>query len=317
MKKLSLRTIFAATLGLAIAGTGAVLSVAPASASPTVTMSNTTNLYPGELVTYTVVDNGTLCDAAHAAGNWGLAIKIEDASGTVLVPHSFNYSGNTAAYTAVSGTTYTQTLETPWFSDGGDAVNGHYTVTVSCDVGGSDGAGVSSAPIPVTYRPVAVNKTTVPAGGNITLTAKDVDGTMEDGTWCGDGTGAGYSMAISLVPASGTTVYSPTGWDTTPMAGFGSFDPINVTATATAVIPATTPAGVYDLHVTCIDPGSGYGHSYRHDEIYHSITVTTTSSLANTGQDSRSLIALLASGFALLIAGSVLVLGFARRKTRA
>ncbi len=303
---------YGATVAL-LAASSLVLAT-PAHAAPgTLTISDTTDWTPGQVVTATLVDSSAdpLCNSSMNGQPMAVGLEIYDADDN---PVGGAYALEPTSVSYAPGATYTDVaLTVGWLNSDMDTASPTYNMDVHVlavcqDSPETTATNVSPAPVNATYTPVAVSSTTVAQDGSLDVTVYD-----ESLNWCSESEGAGHSMGVRLDPvAGGDSIYLPAGTDAgTGVAGFGSFDWENVSATATVTIPSSVPVGSYDLFAICIIPASGDYMQVGPGAIYKSIEVTAAT-LPNTGQSTETLTALGFSGIALITVGAVVF--FARRR---
>lgn len=304
MKK---KLAYALSVGLIAAGS--IVVATPAQAAATATLSPTTDLYPGQDITVTLVDDGTFCSDQMVSDNvaeyWGASADILDSNNTVV--------GSLSVYASVSYTdaanTYTLEGNMDWLvDDSTPAEAGDYTTgNMTCIAISGAPPGVDANTLAFSFKPISLSATTVAAGGSVDVSVSD-----SDGAWCERGTGTGYSMGIGLIPESGDMVYVPAGISAgSGVKGNGDFDWQEVSATVAVTIPSDTPPGTYTLFAGCISPeADGYLQPGPGMVVQNFVV---TAALANTGLSASTLGATGLAGLTLLALGAGVVI--ARRRS--
>ena len=299
---------FAYALSVGLIAAASIVAATPAQAAVTATMSSTTDLYPGQTVSLTLVDDDSFCDdfvIGAPGGQWAAIADVIDSNsdvvGTVFFIAADDYTGNAQTYVMEGGYDWLVDSSTP--AEAGD----YTTNNLSCTTIMGPYPGVDANSLAFSTKPMTVSAPTVAAGGSVDVSV--FDGT---GTWCSEGTGTGYSMGIGLFPESGDTLFIPAGISAgSGVKGNGDFDWEDVSATVAVTIPSDTPPGTYTLFAGCISPeADGYLQPGPGMQVQNFVV---TASLPNTGLSASTLGATGLAGLSFLAAGAVIVI--ARRRS--
>ena len=282
-----------------------LVAAAPAQAAVTATLSPTTDLYAGRLLTLTLVDDGSFCndDVIGAPGNlWGAMANVIDSNSDIVGTLFF------IAYDQHSGTAQTYVMQGSynWLVDPSTpAEAGDYTTSgFSCATLGGPGSGVDSNTLAFSAKPISLSATTVAAGDSVDVTVYD-----SANTWCLGANGPGFSMGIGLSSDSADTIYIPAGLGAgSGVKGNGDFVWENESATVPVSIPADTPPGTYTLFAGCISPELD-GYQQPGPGMIVQNFVVTAAKLPATGlsADTMGATGLAALGLLALGAGIVVV----------
>lgn len=308
------------TLGLVVA------TPAYAVTAPVLSLSDDSDLTPGQSISTTVTDvSGVLCDQSYGVGEWNVYLAWYRSDLIAPVGYSIAQSSQSSAYVAGASVTINSNFYVVWLEHDSaqsdlSTWDGEYSVIAGCmtagngigDIAGGDGTdrtGVPTQAIAATYLPVEVSRTEIPQGESFDITMTDASS-----RWCNFATGAGFSMGARF--ASGTSgVFDfsvpsnlPSGGG---VPGVGDFTWSNSSATVSVTIPIDAEPGDYLLGVTCIGPSPAYTAGPRAG-VYGVVTVLAadpgpgpgpTPPLPDTGRDAGSTWLLGILGFAALGAG--------------
>lgn len=293
---------YTAVAGL-LAATGIFATTPAFAAGGTLTVSDSSDLYPGQVISVTLVDTGDpICTDSMIGEEWALGIFMFDADDN-LVGGAFameplgNYSNNQ---------TWTTNLQVSWLNDDFyDPTSPTYAMDVTMvgvcqDSPESTSTNVPSTEVPATYTPMTVSSASVAQGGTVDVTVYD-----ELGVWCDENTGSGYSMGVGLFDPNGSRdpIFLPAGVEAgSGVKGFGDFAWDDTEATATVTIPSSVPAGTYTLFVGCITEGTAYLQPGPGMEYYDFVV---TPALPDTGLDASGTVTMgLVAGATLLALGA-------------
>ena len=320
--------VIALLVGLASALVGGTSALASA---PTATLTDTTDLTPGQSVSATVVDSsGNLCDASYGVGEWNLFISWHRADDpSIIAGYSVAQSAQSSAYVLGASNTWTGDFYVVWLQhDPGasdpDSWDGAYQAYVGCmtpvgltnlgDNLGSDHTGTFAGPIAVTYTPVTLSRDSIPRGETLDVTVTD-----STQRWCNFNAGAGFSMGILLRPhaVGGSDVWIPADLPVGGVPGVGSFTWANGDAIVTATIPASTVTGDYLLWAGCVGSSPTF-EQYVRGAVYPLVTITAVTPtptpepspnppLPNTGQPQGTVSGTLIGGVAIVVLGICVV----------
>jgi hypothetical protein len=321
--------------GLAIAT--AVASPASAVTTPTLALSDVTDVTPGQSISATVTDvSGVLCDQSFGVGEWNVYLAWYRSDRIAPVGYSIAQSSQSSPYIAGASVTITANFYVVWLErDSAQADpstwDGEYAVLAGCmtagngvgDIAGGDGidrTGVPTQAISATYLPVTVSRTEIPQGESLDVTMTDASS-----RWCNFATGAGFSMGAWF--ASGTSgVYDFSVPSNLPIfggaPGVGNFTWSNTSATVSVTVPIDAAPGDYLLGVTCIGPSPAYAADLR-SGVFGVVTVTSadpgptpdpTPPLPETGRDTGADSSIGLTALAFIVSGVGALTVFARRR---
>lgn len=255
-----MKKIIAYSVAAGVLAAASLVAAAPAyAAASTLTLDDTTDWTPGQMVTATLVDTGdSICTNDMVGNEWALGLEVYN-SDNVLIGGAY---ATEAQGSYATGQTWSNVeLEVGWLN--ADVDSGLPTYNMDVHVVGvcqnspvSTSTNVESSTVNATYRPISVTSATAAQGGSTQVTVTDASG-----VWCDSSTGSGYSMGFGLVDANDNWIYIPIGLDAgSGIAGLGSFTWDESTpATVTLTIPATVPVGKYTLFAGCVtDSADGY-----------------------------------------------------------
>ncbi len=280
-----------------------LVAAAPAQAAVTATLSPTTDLYAGRILSLTLVDDGSFCNddvIGAPAGMWGATANVIDSNSDIVGFIGFQaveqHSGNAQTYVMQGGYNWLVDSSTP--AEAGD----YTTSALSCATIVGPAPGVDANTLAFSAKPISLSATTVVAGESVDVTVHD-----SDGTWCLGATGPGFSMGIGLSSDSADTIYIPAGLGAgSGVKGNGDFDWQNESATAPVTIPADTPPGTYTLFAGCISPESD-GYQQPGPGMIVQNFVVTAAKLPATGLSADTMGATGFAALALLALGASIV----------
>lgn len=278
--------IIAYSLAAGVLAAASLVAAAPAhAAGGTLTIPNTTDWTPGQVVSVTLVDTADpICTNSMIGDPWALGLEIYDANDNLV---------GGAYATAPQGAyalnqTWAVDLQVGWLNEDIDTgmptySSDIYVVGVCQDSPESTSTNVPTSRVSASYSPITVTADTVAPGGTVDVTVSDASQ-----TWCEGNTGSGYSMGFGLIPATGDMIFIPAGIDAgVGVAGLGSFTWDDTSATVTLTVPSTVPVGTYTLFAGCItDSADGFqqagpGMTYADFEV--------ATALPDTGQDNGAM----------------------------
>jgi len=248
------------TYGVAavVLAAASLVAATPAyAAGGTLTISNTTDWTPGQVVSVTLVDTADpICTNSMIGAPWALGLEIRDANDNVIGgAFALEPTGTYAL-----NQTWNVDLQVGWLNEEASSDVPTYGLAVSVvgvcqDSPESTSTNVPSTRVSATYSPITATAGTVAPGGSVDVTVSDASQ-----TWCDGSTGSGYSMGFALIPDSGDWIYIPAGIDAgSGVAGLGSFTWNDTSATVTLTVPSTVPVGTYTLFAGCVtDSADGY-----------------------------------------------------------
>ncbi len=327
-----------AALGLSLGLTLGLVVATPAHAvtAPVLSLSDDSDLTPGQSISTTVTDvSGVLCEQSYGVGEWNVYLAWYRSDLIAPVGYSIAQSPQSSAYVAGSSVTINTNFYVVWLERDSaqsdlSTWDGEYAAIAGCmtagngvgDIAGGDGTdrtGVPTQAIAATYLPVAVSRTEIPQGESFDITMTDASS-----RWCNFATGPGFSMGAWFASeTSGANDFSvpsnlPSGGG---VPGVGNFTWSNSSATVSVSIPSDATPGDYLLSVTCIGASPSYAAGSRAG-VYGLVTVLTadpgpgpapTPPLPDTGRDAGSTWLLAIWGCAALGAGVGTRLFIARR----
>lgn len=286
MTKKSPLAILGLICGLAIAT--AVASPASASTTPTLALSDVTDLTPGQSISATVTDvSGVLCDQSYGVGEWNVYLAWYRSDVIAPVGYSIAQSSQSSAYIAGASVTINSNFFVVWLERNSAQADlstwdGEYAVVAGCmtagngvgDIAGGDGinrTGVPTQAISATYLPVTVSRTQIPQGESLDITMTDASS-----RWCNFATGTGFSLGARFgAQTPGAPDFSVPGDFASGggVPGVGSFTWSNSSATVSVTIPIDAVPGDYLLDVTCIGPSPSFAAGPRAG-VFGVVTVT-------------------------------------------
>lgn len=327
-------------LALGALNTLAPTQPAQAATTPTLSLSVSTDLTPGQSISTTVSDpSGVLCDQSFGVGEWNVYLSWYRTGLANPVGYSAPQSSQSNAFVAGSSMTINTNFYVVWLEH--DAAqsdlstwDGTYTVVAGCmtaalgtgNVVNGDGnnhTGTPSTEVSTTYVPVAVSRTSIPQGESFDITMTDASQ-----RWCNFTTGSGFSMGVWLASqmAGPPDIAIPADLPNGGVAGVGSFTWANTNSTVTATIPVDAYPGLYTLGVTCIGPSPTYVAGSRAG-VFGTIEVTEAppgptpdptppSPLPSTGHDVSTLAEVAAAALVSVGVGLGMRIHFVRRRNR-
>lgn len=294
----------------------------------TFSLSDSTDLVPGQRLDLTITQNGT--DPLCASFDEGTSSWVESADGLPVILFLVLYTVDGGTYSMVGDPL--QALNSSTYTTGMTSISaeidlervfvpGPYVAYAICQH--QDGDRQYSGPSAeqdVTFTPFTFSPSPTPAGSSTTLSVPRPD------LWCSvDGVATGHSVVIFYAsnPADlvdGAPPSLPAGWEE-EVAGLGSFNPdTSTTITIPITLPSDLPEGTYWIAIQCVGPESeGYFES-GNARYFGTLTVGPAAApspgappaaeLAATGAAEQWAIGMLALG---LLAAGVAVLSLPRR----
>lgn len=335
-----LKTAVTSAVALALGALGAVspMQAAHAAVTPTLSLSITADLTPGQSISTTVSDpSGVLCDQSFGVGEWNVYLAWYRTGLANPVGYSAPQSAQSNAFVAGSSMTITTNFYVVWLEHDSaqsdlSSWDGTYTVVAGCMTAalgtgnivngdGNNHTGTPSTEVSTTYVPVAVSRTSIPQGESFDITMTDASQ-----RWCNFSTGTGFSMGVWLASemAGAPDIVIPADLPNGGVPGVGTFTWSNVNSTVTATIPVDASPGLYTLGVTCIGPSPTYVAGTRAG-VFGTIEVTGTppgptpeptppTPLPNTGYSTS--VALIPAAFGINLGVGFVLFSFSQGRRR-
>lgn len=289
-----------ALTAVAFAAGSTLTSSVAAQAVPSPTSGSvtpTTNVKPGTVMTYTVNDpEGLFCDTADGT-NVAIYVNFFNADNVAVA-----YSYDTFEYDT-AGTSYTFSYPLAFAYPGGeDITSKNWTLTprFTCwDGEESEVTQYAPTVAAIQYKVIALSDNTPATGSTQTATIYDgVDG------WCQDSGNANGGALVTLTDSEGATSTIPENWQAGDEGVASSFD--DGEYTVTFVIPAGLASGKYTASFQCLSPSNNLIDSAA-AATFTIAADNEAATLANTGSDNTWLY------FGLLLLGAGVFLNASRK----